>query len=336
MPTNSQIYAGPGNIVVVIPAYNEALTIGTVVLGAKKFAQKVIVVDDGSNDQTAEIANLAGAVVIKLDENRGKAYAVMRGFAEVKKEKYDAAVLIDADGQHDTNEIGRIVKPILDGEADLTIGSRFIENTHQIPRYRRVGQRVLNKFTNIGAKLKVTDTQSGFRAMSSRGIKNMDFRSDGYGLESSMIIHFASKGLTIKEVPINVNYKVPNKHKKNPVTMGFGLLNDTITLVSLKRPLMYLGVPGLIFGAFGFTLGLATVNEVYLWGWSWMFQSILAGFLSTIGFITAISGLTLNSISHIVGPESERSNVSETIMVHRDEGRLIQKKADREFDDWVR
>ncbi len=276
----------------------------------------------------SDIAAMAGAEVIKLQENRGKANAVMRGLARIKNQNYDVVVLIDADGQHNSDEIVKIVQPVLDGEADLVIGSRFIANTHQIPMYRQIGQRVLNKATSIGARKKVTDTQSGFRALNTNAMQNMDFTSDGYGLESSMIVHFASRGLKIKEVPISVSYDVPHKHKKHPVTMGFGLMNHVITLVSLKRPLMYIGVPGVTVGILGLMLGFACINGAYLFGWSWIFESILAGFMTTMGAILAISSLTLNSIAHIIG--TPNTDFSEALNYRRDEDKHGQKMAEPE------
>jgi glycosyltransferase involved in cell wall biosynthesis len=294
-------------IVAIIPAFNEELTIGSVVLGAKKYVSKVIVVDDGSSDRTSEIAALAGAQVIRLKENSGKAYAVKRGFAEINSKETNAAVIIDADGQHDTEEIGRVMAPIVEGKADLVIGSRFIEDKKGIPFYRKIGQHILNKATNAGSQKKVTDTQSGYRALSATGIENMDFESDGYGIESSMILHFASRGLNIMEVPIGVNYNVPHKHKKNPVSMGFGLMNHLITLISLKKPLMYIGVPGMLFIGVGLFLGLASLSGSYLFGQSWIFESILAGFMVTFGAIVVISSLTLNSIAHIIAINNKKA-----------------------------
>ena len=111
-------------------------------------------------------------------------------------------------------------------------------------RYRQIGQKILDIFTNMGAKTKVTDSQSGFRALSLKALDNLDFKSDGYNVESDMISHFSAQGLSIMEVPISVSYDVPNKHKKHPVTHGVGVLTRLITLVGYRRPLLLFGLPG--------------------------------------------------------------------------------------------
>ena len=115
------------NIIAVIPAYKEEIAIGSVVLKAKKHVNRVIVVDDGSLDKTAEVAELAGAEVIRLDRNYGKAYALMRGLERAKELDCSVVVMLDADGQHDPDEIPRVVNPVLRGEADMVIGSRFLD-----------------------------------------------------------------------------------------------------------------------------------------------------------------------------------------------------------------
>ncbi len=237
----------PGRgIFAVLPAYNEELVIGSIVLRTKQYADHVIVVDDGSSDRTAEVAKLAGAEVIQLEHNTGKAYAILLGLRRARETRCTAAVMLDADGQHDPKEIQRVAGMVSAGKADLVIGSRFLERNGEIPAYRQVGQKILDLFTNMGAKTRVTDSQSGFRALSCQALDNLDFRSDGYNIESDMIAHFSAIGLSIMEVPISVNYDVPNKHKKHPVTHGVGVLNRLVNLIGYRRPLLAFGIPGLL------------------------------------------------------------------------------------------
>jgi glycosyltransferase involved in cell wall biosynthesis len=120
-------------VVVVIPAYNEELVIGSVVLKTCRIVHKVIVVDDGSKDRTAEVARYAGAEVIRLDENHGKAHALLLGLKRAHDLGCTAAISIDGDSQHTITDIPRVVQPVLDGKADLVIGSRFLEKRNGVP-----------------------------------------------------------------------------------------------------------------------------------------------------------------------------------------------------------
>jgi glycosyltransferase involved in cell wall biosynthesis len=124
-------------IIVAIPCLNEEVAIGSVVLRAKKYADSVVVIDDGSNDSTAEIAKLAGAHVIKHENNQGKGAAIRDAFDYAKLHGAEILVLIDGDRQHNTDDIPGLVMPILSGEADMVNGSRFlVKNGHRVPAYR--------------------------------------------------------------------------------------------------------------------------------------------------------------------------------------------------------
>lgn len=285
-------------IAAIIPAYNECLVIGSVVLQSRQHVEAVIVVDDGSADKTAEIARLAGADVIVMPENGGKAQAMMAGFTRAKNLGYDVVVMLDGDGQHNPNEIPAVVGPILSGKADLVIGSRFLETgaDADIPRYRIAGQKVLNGFTAIASDHPCTDSQSGFRALGPRALQNLTFSSEGYDIESDMIHHFAKAGLTIGEVPINVTYDVPHKHKKNPISHGLGVLAKLIGVIGYRRPLLSFGIPGLVFFVAGFLVEIYTFSQYVRAG---AFHYILftggIAFL-TLGLLLMMCGLILNSL----------------------------------------
>ena len=293
---------GEPKLAAVIPAYNEALVIGSVVLQAKKHVDRVIVVDDGSTDRTAEIARLAGADVISMPENGGKASALMAGFSRARALGYDVVVTLDGDGQHDPDEIPVVAAPVLAGEADLVIGSRFLNSGADIPKYRVAGQKVLNGFTNLsthvhgGDGFSTTDSQSGFRALSRRALENLTFASEGYNIESEMIAHFAPLGLKITEVPISVTYNVPHKHKKNPVSHGFGVLARIVGLIGYQRPLLFFGIPGALITLFGLGAEVLTFSRYYRTA---QFHYIIftGGFAALIlGLMLVTSGLILNSL----------------------------------------
>jgi glycosyltransferase involved in cell wall biosynthesis len=280
----------------VLPAYNEELVIGSIVLRTKQYVDRVIVVDDGSSDRTAEVAKLAGAEVIQLEHNTGKAYTILLGLRHARKTGCTVAVMLDADGQHDPREIPQVAQFVSIGKADLVIGSRFLVENGGIPSYRKIGQKTLDLFTNIGAKTKVTDSQSGFRALSCQALDNLDFKSDGYNIESDMIAHFSAMGLPIMEVPITVNYDVPHKHKKHPITHGMGVLARLVNLIAYQRPLLMFGIPGLIL----FLIGLLTAFYSFIHYQATSNFSLIISMTSVIliftGVLMGISGLLLNTL----------------------------------------
>lgn len=228
-----------------IPCYNEALSVGSVVLKARRYVDEVLVIDDGSTDDTRAIAQEAGAVVITHQKNAGKGAAVKTALEYARVRGFEYLVLLDGDGQHDPDEIPRLLTPVKEGNADLVIGSRFLDDTKStIPFYRRIGQRVLTTMTNMDSHAKTTDSQSGFRVLGRSAMQRFTLDSEGYSVESDMISTLSENGARIHEVPISVNYDVPNKHKKHPVTHGFEVLNNIIRNISFKHPVM-------TFGAFG-------------------------------------------------------------------------------------
>ncbi|MBP2145140.1 glycosyltransferase involved in cell wall biosynthesis [Methanofollis sp. W23] len=238
-----------------IPCYNEALSVGSVVLKARRYVDEVLVIDDGSTDDTRAIAHEAGAVVITHQKNAGKGAAVKTALEYARVRGFEYLVLLDGDGQHDPDEIPRLLTPVKEGNADMVIGSRFLDNTRStIPFYRRIGQQVLTTMTNMDSSIKTTDSQSGFRVLGRSAIQRFTLDSEGYSVESDMISTLSENGAKIYEVPISVNYDVPNKHKKHPVTHGFGVLNTIIRNISFKHPVMTFGSFG---GAFLF-LGSAS------------------------------------------------------------------------------
>ena len=222
------------NIVAIIPAYNEEKALADVIAKTFKYVDKVIVVNDGSVDKTAEVALNAGAEVISHSTNLGKGEALKSGFKALNDDSI--IVTIDGDGQHNPNETPELIKPIVEGSADLVNGSRYMNGPEEnTPAYRRVGQRVLDIATNISAGIKVTDSQSGFRAFSSKARDCFRFKDTGFGIESEMLVDASEAGLKIVEVPITVRYDVDGS-TKDPITHGVGVLLN-ITLDKIVRTL---------------------------------------------------------------------------------------------------
>ncbi len=289
----------PSETIALIPAYNERVTIGSIVLEALDQVDKVVVIDDGSTDDTAHMARRAGAEVIRLEINGGKAAALREGFKFAVARGFDAGVILDADGQHNPQEIPRILEPVLEGEADLTIGSRFLKDGYEAPLHRKFGQRLLNFISNLGMKKKLTDTQSGFRALSRKAMENMEFESRNYNIESDMIVGLSERGLSIKEIPISVNYDVPKRSNDNAFSHGISVFNRGVSLLSQRRPLLLMGVPGFTLFVIGTFLGMASMLNFTVFEWTWLFQTLSAVFLFTIGLVLSITALVLNSIADL-------------------------------------
>lgn len=287
-------------VVAVIPAYNEESTIGSVVLVSLLHTGQVIVVDDGSTDNTAAVAKMAGAEVIRLARNSGKAAAVFAGIDRAKSSLPDAVVLLDADGQHLPEEIPDVVRPVLLGKADLVIGSRFLKKKNAIPTYRRVGQKTIDFVANIGAETKTTDSQSGFRALSAYALDHMDFVSEGYNIESDMFQHFLEHGLRICEAPVTVRYEVNHSHKANPLAHGFDVLSNLIGIIGYRRPLITFGVPGMAFVIAGLLCGFVSFSEYYDTTKFPFGMSMISMLFLILGPFLIMTGLILNSIVWIV------------------------------------
>jgi len=277
-------------IVACIPAYNEEKTIAKVVLYAKKYADKVIVCDDGSEDMTAEIAKSLGATVIRHNRNMGKGAAVNTLFNHVREIEPDITLTLDADGQHNPDQIPDLVQTLKEHQADMVIGSRFLaERKKQVPGYRTVGNRILN-FATDGT---LTDTQSGFRAYSLRAIENIQPTETGIGVDSEIIIKARELGLKMVETPISVDYNVPKSSKQQFLRHAADVLSSTIKHHAIHRPLTVFGLPALLFGALSLIIGMWAI-ETYVATRQLPFgPTVAAGFSFIVALVLATTALII-------------------------------------------
>jgi glycosyltransferase involved in cell wall biosynthesis len=243
---------------VAIPAFNEDRYVGSLVLKLRAEGHRVLVVDDGSTDSTADVAEAAGAEVVRHPQNLGKTAGVRTAFERARELNVDVLVLIDGDSQHDPADIGAVVAPVCAGEADMVVGSRFVGVSNRIPRWRIAGQHALTLATNLGSGLPVSDSQSGFRAFSRRAIETMQFTGTGFSVESEMQFAARDIGLAVVEVPINVHYDIPVK--RNPVRQGARVLDLVLRLIAQHRPLLFFSLPGFLMLLAGLGLGFRVVQ----------------------------------------------------------------------------
>jgi len=284
--------------VAVIPCYNEEVAIGSVVLKAREQVEKVLVVDDGSTDATAEIARAAGANIISHEKNEGKGAAIKTALEYVAGNGVDTLVLLDGDAQHDPNQIPLLLKPFQRDSADIVIGYRSPE---QMPFYRRVGRQVLDYTTGI--KGAATDSQSGFRALNRRAVDALgskNLRGNGFSIESEMLLAAEELNLNIQEVPITCSYGNGKTSTKNPISHGFGVLGSIIRLIAEERPLVFMGIPGLVMIFIGFFFGLKLLQLYNDSGYFSIPFTMLTGFFVVIGTLGVFMGLVLNVVSRLV------------------------------------
>ena len=284
--------SAPPKIIAAMPAYNEGKYIGSLVLQARQYADKVVVVDDGSTDYTSKVAVLAGATVVRHVENKGYGSAIQSILAEAKKQNADILVILDADSQHNPEEIPSLVKAISQG-SDVVIGSRESQRGVIAP-YRRLGQRVLSRMTSIASRKKLSDTESGFRAYSKKAINLLELKEKGMAVSSEIISEATAKGLKVTEVPISVIY-TKDGSTLNPVRHGFGVLNRIMVMISERRPLLFFGAFGSVF----LVLGLAAaINVIWLYYFSTRVLATGTALISilfiTAGLLSIFTGVILN------------------------------------------
>ena len=283
-----------------LPAYNEERAIAKVVLGCKKHVDKVVVVDDGSRDATAEIAEALGAYVVQHERNLGYGAALRTCFETARKLGADRMVIIDSDDQHDPAEIPKLLEPLNNG-ADVVIGSRFIDgNGKNIPAYRKIGMKVLDTATSVAGGIDVSDSQSGFRAYGRTAIEKIRVKDNDMSAGSEILMQIKDHDLKFEEVEIHCEYDVENASSQNPVSHGIKVLVELLKDMELRKPLYYFTIPGFFLMIIGLGLG---INFLYIKqsGGQLPFGPTLFMLLTTlIGTFATFTGIILHSMSRLI------------------------------------
>jgi len=287
----------PKRIIAGLPMYNEEETIGTIVTKVLDYVDEVVCVDDGSSDSSARIAESCGAIVHRHRVNRGYGGALKSLFAKAREMNADALIILDSDGQHEPSDIPKLLKPILDGEAEFVIGSRFVAGggSEDMPAYRRLGIKVITAASNLSSDLEIQDTQSGFRAFSKLAIERLRFDSEGMELSLEMLEDAHEKDLTIQEIPTVIRYDVPKGSNFTALSHGFTVLAWAMVSLSQKKPLLVLGLPGFGLFAAGAAMALNAVNGISDSVDTLVGPGLTAVWIGVLGLSLMATGLVLQS-----------------------------------------
>jgi glycosyltransferase involved in cell wall biosynthesis len=222
-------------ICALIPAFNEAAHIAQVVEGARQHVEAVIVIDDGSNDGTAEVARSAGAFCIESPTNGGKATALRLGFHHASAQNFTHAVTLDGDGQHLPQDIPALVRVAQETEADLVIGARPFDRA-LMPRARYYSNTIGSRWASALVGCEIKDSQSGFRLFRLAALERIKLRSQRYEFEMEALIKLGRMGCSIAHAPIHMVYDNGQAHSKmKPV-------RDTVRICLCSLAFRFLGV----------------------------------------------------------------------------------------------
>jgi len=286
-------------ITIGIPAYNEEKNIASIITKLKNITDSIIVCDDGSSDMTSEISKNLGAIVISHKKNMGYGAAIRTIFQKSVELDSDILVTFDADGQHRIDDVNKILQPLKNNEADIVIGSRFLDNESKVPNYRKIGIKVITQVTNASLKKKLTDSQSGFRAYNKQALTQISPSEMGMGISTEILIKASNKGLRIAEIPITILYH-DDASTHNPVSHGTSVLVSTIKFTSIEHPLKFYGIPSIIFLIIGSAFTYSAIQYYVEIGRLNTNLTVIGAGAILIGLVLLISAILLYSIVSVV------------------------------------
>ena len=286
-------------ITVGIPAYNEEKNLAKIIVKLKKMVDQILVCDDGSTDSTCAIAESLGVTVIKHPKNLGYGSAIRSIFLKAREINSKVLVTIDADGQHKIEDVNKIIKPIVDGQADISIGSRFLDKHDNAPKYRKLGINIITKVTNSSLSEKITDAQSGFRAYNNKVLQALTPSDSGMGISTEILIKSSNLGFKIAEVPTEIQYE-GDTSTQNPVSHGTEVLMSTLKYISIERPLRFYGIPSFIFFVIGLTFTFSSIQYYAEVGRLNPNVTLVAVGTLLIGVILAVTAILLYSLVSVV------------------------------------
>ena len=285
-----------GSIAVLIPCYNEEAAIAGVVADFRRElpAARIYVYDNGSTDHTVEKAAAAGAIVGR-ETRRGKGYVMRRMFHEIDA---DAYVMVDGDGTYPAGRVHALLAPVLDGGADMVIGSRLLGSTKGFKLPNLLGNFIFRWMLNTLFRVKTTDLLSGYRALSRRVVKGVPFVSRGFEIETELTMKCLARDYPIQEIAVDLGPRAAGSRSKINVVSDTVLILDVIlALVRDYKPLTAFGLLGLVVIGLGLIPGTIVIKEFIETGLVPRFPSaILAVGLVLSGLLLILVGLVLHTV----------------------------------------
>ena len=287
-------------IAIGLPAFNEEKNIGKIIAQLLDKSYSVIVCNDGSSDSTGIIAEKMGAIIINHKKNLGYGAAIGSIFKKARDEKFDILVTFDSDGQHRISDIEKMIEPIQNKTADIVIGSRFTKDGKaDMPKYRKIGIKVITNLVNSQTGKKITDSQSGFRSYSSEVLSQMNLSENGMGVSTEILIKANKQKLKIIEIPITILYEGETS-THHPISHGTSVLLSTMKFISIEHPLKFYGIPGIGFFLIGLFFAVWTIQEFTNSGRIITNISLIGVGSIIFGMILTMTSIMLYSLVNVV------------------------------------
>lgn len=285
-------------IAVLIPCLDEELTIGKVIddFRAAVPDAAIFVIDNGSTDRTAEIARERGARVVH-EPRRGKGFAMRTAFRRIDADVY---LMVDGDDTYPAEAAQRLLSPVLNGQADMTVGSRTMAGTtSEFRRLNRLGNRIYPSLIRLLLGVRLTDILSGYRAMHRRFVRAMPIAASGFEIEAELTVKALERGFHLSEVPIDLRARPAGSHSKIRIASdGWRIMRTIVWLFRDYRPMAFFGGVGLVFMIAGLVPGYVVVTEFIETGLVPKFPSaILAVALELAGMLLVAVGVVLSALA---------------------------------------
>ena len=287
-------------IAVGLPAFNEEKNIGKIIAQLLNKSYAVIVCNDGSSDSTGIIAEKMGAIMINHKKNLGYGAAIGSIFKKAREDKFDILVTFDSDGQHRISDIEKIIEPIQNKMSDIVIGSRFTgDGKADMPKYRKLGIKVITDLVNSQTGKKITDSQSGFRAYNTKVLAQINPSESGMGVSTEILIKADKQKLKIREIPITILYEGETS-THNPIAHGTSVILSTMKFISIEHPLKFYGIPGIGFLLMGLFFAIWTIQEFTSTGRIITNISLIGVGSIIFGMILTMTSIMLFSLVNVV------------------------------------